>query len=96
MGPSPARSIARVLLGAFLVFAGISHLSFARATFHAQVPAWLPLNADFVIIASGIAEILLGAGLLALTRWREWVGWVVAAFFRCGFSRKHLSISHAH
>lgn len=81
MGPSPARSIARIVLGAFLVFSGISHLSFARATFHAQVPAWLPLNADFVIIASGIAEILLGAGLLALTRWREWVGWVVAAFF---------------
>ncbi len=81
MTPSPARSIARVVLGAFLIFAGISHLSFARATFHAQVPTWLPLNADFVIIASGIAEILLGAALLVLTRWRKWVGWVVAAFF---------------
>ena len=81
MTPSPARSIARVVLGAFLIFAGISHLSFARATFHAQVPTWLPLSADFVIIASGIAEILLGATLLVLTRWRKWVGWVVAAFF---------------
>lgn len=81
MSPLPARSIARVVLGVFLIFAGISHLSFARATFHAQVPTWLPLNADFVIISSGIAEILLGVGLLVLTRWRKWVGWVVAAFF---------------
>lgn len=81
MSRSPARTVARLILGAFLAFAGISHLSFARAQFHAQVPPWLPLNADFVIIASGIVEILLGAALLALSRWRVQVGWVVAVFF---------------
>lgn len=81
MRRSPARTVARLILGAFLAFAGISHLSFARAQFHAQVPPWLPLNADFVIIASGVVEILLGAGLLVLSRWRVQVGWVVAAFF---------------
>ena len=48
---------------------------------HAQVPPWLPLNADLVIVASGVVEILLGAGLLALTRWRVPVGWIVAVFF---------------
>jgi uncharacterized membrane protein len=81
MSHSPARTVARLILGTFLTFAGISHLSFARAQFHAQVPPWLPLNADFVIIASGIVEILLGTGVLVLSRWRVPVGWVVAVFF---------------
>lgn len=81
MSPSLARAIARYILGAFLVFAGISHLSFARATFHAQVPAWLPLDADLVIIVSGVVEILLGAALLLTPRWRKWAGWLVAGFF---------------
>lgn len=81
MRRSSARTVARLILGAFLAFAGISHLSFARAQFHAQVPPWLPLNADFVIIASGVVEILLGAALVVLSRWRVQVGWVVAVFF---------------
>jgi uncharacterized membrane protein len=81
MSRSSARTVARLILGAFLAFAGISHLSFARAQFHAQVPPWLPLNADFVIIASGVVEILLGACLLVLSRWRVPIGCVVAVFF---------------
>jgi uncharacterized membrane protein len=64
-----------------LLFAGVSHLSFARTAFHAQVPLWLPLNTDFVVIASGVVEIVLGAALVLLTRWRVPVGWVVATFF---------------
>ena len=76
-----SRNIARVSLGAFLLYTGISHLSFARTAFHAQVPPWLPLNADFVIVASGVVEIALGASLVLLTRWRVPVGWVVAIFF---------------
>jgi hypothetical protein len=32
------RSIARLVLCAFLIFAGVSHLSFARTAFYAQVP----------------------------------------------------------
>jgi uncharacterized membrane protein len=75
------RSIARLVLGAFLVFAGVSHLTFARTAFYAQVPPWLPLNFDFVVIASGVVEIALGASVLSLTRWRVLVGWVVATFF---------------
>lgn len=78
---SVPRNIARLALGAFLVFAGISHLSFARSDFYAQVPPWLPVNADLVVIASGAAEIVLGASVLLLTRWRVPVGWLVAAFF---------------
>jgi uncharacterized membrane protein len=78
---STPRRIARTVLGAFLIFAGISHLSFARTAFYAQIPPWLPLNADFVIIASGAVEIALGASLLLLTRWQVKVGWIVAGFF---------------
>jgi len=75
------RTIARILLGATLLFAGTSHLTFARQAFRAQVPTWLPLDTDFVVVASGIVEILLGLALIVLYRYRVWVGWLVAAFF---------------
>ncbi|SNS98033.1 DoxX family protein [Rhodococcoides kyotonense] len=74
-------TIGRILLGAFLLFAGSSHLFWARDTFQAQVPTWVPLDADFVVLASGIVEIALGLSLLVLARYRVLVGWVVAAFF---------------
>ena len=75
------RLLGRVALGAVLLLAGISHLTFNREAFHAQVPAWVPLDTDLVVVLSGIVEILLGTALLALHRWRVPVGWVVAAFF---------------
>jgi uncharacterized membrane protein len=75
------RTIFRVVLGAFLLLAGISHLTNNREAFLAQVPHWLPLDGDFVVVASGIVEIILGAALLALGRYRVQVGWIVAAFF---------------
>ena len=78
---SAPRTAARLLLGAALVFAGVGHLTFARTTFYAQVPPWLPLNVDFVVIASGVVEIALGAGLLFLARWRVPLGWLTAALF---------------
>ncbi|WP_113925516.1 DoxX family protein [Cognataquiflexum aquatile] len=75
------QTIVRVLLGSFLLFAGISHLSFNRAEFLAQVPPWVPMDPDLVVILSGIVEILLGASLLFLASKRAQVGWVVALFF---------------
>ncbi len=45
-------------LGFGLLSAGISHLTTARAEFQAQVPTWLPLDADFVVIASGLLNLL--------------------------------------
>jgi uncharacterized membrane protein len=83
-GTSGIRTAARLLLGAFLVFAGTAHLTFARAEFAAQVPVWLPLNADLVVVASGVVELVLGAALLAVdrsVRAKVIVGWAVAAFF---------------
>ena len=62
------RTIGRVLLAAALVFAGVSHLFWARQEFRAQVPTWVPLDADAVVVGSGVAEIGLGGALLALPR----------------------------
>ena len=77
-----ARTAVRVLLGAFLLLAGVGHLTFARAEFQAQVPPWLPLDPDLVVVASGIVELALGLALLvAPRRVRPLVGIVVAAFF---------------
>lgn len=70
-----------MLLGAVLLYAGVFHLTFARTTFRAQVPPWLPLDADFVVLASGVVEIVLGAALILLVRWRVPLGWLTAAFF---------------
>jgi uncharacterized membrane protein len=75
------RALVRIALGAFLLLAGISHLTTNREAFQAQVPEWLPLDADFVVLASGVVEIALGLALIALPRRRVLVGWVTAAFF---------------
>lgn len=75
------RNGARWLLGASLVLAGTGHLTFQREEFQAQVPDWFPVDADLVVILSGVVEIVLGLALLLLSRYRIVVGWIVAAFF---------------
>ena len=65
-----------------LVLAGIGHLTFARRAFRAQVPDWVPLGTDATVLASGVAEIALGASLvLADEARRPLVGKIAAAFF---------------
>ena len=59
------KTISRIALGVALTGAGLSHLGSARETFRAQVPYWLPLDADFVVIASGVVEIILGIWLIS-------------------------------
>lgn len=76
-----ARTIGRIVLGSFLVLAGVGHLTVAREAFQAQVPTWLPIDADFVVVASGVVEIVLGAALLVVRKYRVWVGAIVALFF---------------
>ena len=82
---SALKPLLQLLLGAFLTSAGISHLGSNRTEFLAQVPTWLPLNADFVVVASGIVEITLGISLITTTfilkQYRKQVGIVVAIFF---------------
>jgi uncharacterized membrane protein len=76
-----ARTLARIWLGASLLLAGAGHLTWARTEFLAQVPKWLPLDGDFVVLASGVVELVLGAALLFARRLRPQVGWAAAAFF---------------
>lgn len=71
----------RLLLGLFLAFAGFSHLTFNRIAFQAQVPTWLPMNKDLVVILSGVVEILLGLCFLILGKKKRLVGIAGAIFF---------------
>jgi uncharacterized membrane protein len=70
-----------VALGAALVYAGIGHLTFSRQEFQAQVPVWLPLDPDFVVLASGAVEITLGLGVLSAGRVAAYFGIATAVFF---------------
>ena len=74
------KKLLQLSLGAFLTSAGISHLGSNRQEFQAQVPNWVPLSADFVVLASGVVEILLGLSLASL-RYRKEVGIATALFF---------------
>jgi uncharacterized membrane protein len=76
-----ARTIARYVLAGAMIFAGFSHLFWARKEFQAQVPQWVPIDADGVVMASGGVEITLGVGLALLRRDRVLVGRLLAAFF---------------
>ena len=79
------KSLAQIALGAFLLSAGISHLDSNRTEFLAQVPTWLPLDADFVVVASGLVEITLGTLLittaLVFKKYRRQVGLITGLFF---------------
>ncbi|ASN80073.1 DoxX family protein [Deinococcus ficus] len=79
--PSALQTVARWLLGAAMLTAGTGHLTTQRQEFQAQVPTWLPLDKDLVVLASGVVELGFGAALLALPRQRVTVGWLLAAFF---------------
>lgn len=74
-------TFARWLLGAALTGAGIAHLTTHRTEFQAQVPNWFPIDADIVVVASGVVEIALGLALIVLPRQRVIVGAIVAGFF---------------
>ncbi|GFM17781.1 MULTISPECIES: hypothetical protein [Mycobacteriaceae] len=76
-----ARTVARLALAGAMVFAGFSHLFWAREEFQAQVPRWVPMDPDGVVMASGGVEITLGVGLAVLNRDRVLVGRLLAAFF---------------
>ena len=74
--------VAQKALGGMLIFAGISHLTFARRAFRAQVPDWVPLTKDQTVVASGVAEVALGASLVfANEARRSLVGKIAASFF---------------
>ncbi len=90
------KTAARILLGGSLVFAGISHLTFARKDFKAQVPNWVPLKKDDTVVYSGYAEIALGASLLLTNKKnKKAVGKIAASFFTAVFPGNIAQYAHS-
>ena len=75
------QNILRIVLGLLMISAGIGHLTFLRVPFQAQVPNWVPLDKDLVVVLSGIVEITLGATMVFLSSKKAIVGLVLAAFY---------------
>jgi uncharacterized membrane protein len=79
------KKLLQAALGAFLTSAGLSHLGSNRQAFQAQVPTWLPIDTDFVVLASGVVEIALGIALITsvfiFTKFRKVIGLTVGIFF---------------
>ena len=75
------KNVARIALGIALIYAGVGHFTFSRQEFQAQVPTWLPLSPDFVVLASGFVEITLGLSLVFLVKYKRQVGVLTALFF---------------
>jgi uncharacterized membrane protein len=76
-----AQNIARIILGAFMLLAGIGHLTFQRLEFQAQVPDWVPMSKDLVVVLSGIVEVMFGLAMLFWRRRRSEVGITLAVFY---------------
>ena len=70
-----------MVLGAALLFAGKGHLTTSRAEFQAQVPKVFGDYADAVVLISGVVELMLGAGLILLWKYRVQMGLLAATFF---------------
>ncbi len=84
MKTSILQNAMRILLGSLMILAGISHLTFQRTEFLAQVPRWLPDNPtfmDFIVISSGVVEIALGLAMLFLVKHRIKAGIALAIFY---------------
>lgn len=84
MKTSTTQNVFRVILGLLMIIAGIGHLTFQREEFQAQVPRWLPTSdafMDFVVVASGVVEILLGLAMVLLVKYKVKVGIVLAIFY---------------
>ena len=75
------KNLIRIALGSFMLLAGIGHLTYARETFQAQVPDWIPLSKDLVVLASGVVEIILGIGMIFFTKQKKYVGLALAIFY---------------
>lgn len=75
------QNIFRIILASFMLIAGYSHLTFLRVDFQAQVPDWVPVSKDLVVILSGIVEIALGLALMFWKAQRVTIGWFLGIFF---------------
>ncbi len=75
------QNVMRIVLGSFMILAAIGHFTFQRADFQAQVPNWIPLSKDLVVILSGVVEISLGLAMIFWTKQKVRVGIALAIFY---------------
>ncbi|QXP74303.1 hypothetical protein RRF68_00265 [Tenacibaculum sp. HL-MS23] len=78
------KNIFRILLGSFMLYAGIGHLTFLRTEFLAQVPTWLSTDEglmDIVVLASGVVEIAFGILMILGGKLKIKTGLALAIFF---------------
>ncbi|KAA8475673.1 putative membrane protein [Arcticibacter tournemirensis] len=75
------QNILRVVLGLFMVLAAIGHFTFQRAEFQAQVPNWMPLSKDVVVILSGVLELTLGLSMIFWVKQKIKAGLLLALFY---------------
>ena len=75
------QNLARIALGFIMVFAAVGHFTFLRQEFQAQVPDWIPISNDVVVIISGIFELALGLGMIFWTQQQVSIGLALATFY---------------
>lgn len=75
------QNLIRIILGIFMIAAAIGHFTFQREEFQAQVPNWIPISKDAIVILSGIAEISLGLAMIFWKQQRINVGIALAIFY---------------
>ena len=78
------QNIFSILLGDFMLYAGIGHLTFLRESFQEQVPTWITTDEgfmDFIILSSGIVEIAFGALIVRGGKLKVETGIALAIFY---------------
>jgi uncharacterized membrane protein len=78
---STLQNIFRIILGSFMILAAVGHLTFQRAEFQAQVPDWVPMSKDLVVILSGVVELMLGVWMVFFTKTKVYAGITLALFY---------------
>ncbi|MFB9052783.1 hypothetical protein ACFFVB_06785 [Formosa undariae] len=78
---SRTQTIFRIILGSIMVLAAIGHLTFQRDEFQAQVPNWIPLSKDLVVILSGLVELGFGLSMIFWKKERVKIGIALALFY---------------
>ncbi|MBW2962497.1 DoxX family protein [Mesonia aestuariivivens] len=81
LSTSTTQKVFRIILGGFMIMASIGHLTFQREEFQAQVPDWIPITKDIIVIGSGILEFALGAAMIFLKKFRIETGIALAIFY---------------
>ena len=75
------QNILKIILGGLMIMAAVGHVTVKRVEFQAQVPDWIPLSKDLVVILSGILELAFGVALIFWKAQRVKVGIALAVFF---------------